>query len=141
MKVNMSPSKMLDSEKVKLYERITQLVGEKFAYLITPTGGWKQREIHEQIGIPESRQSEYKDFGKYGRRISKRDLTLCLAGGIITVEELIKEVAEDDKEIEYLKTLEIYEDVPLQKIIQDVREAGLNPTEILKAALGKHLKK
>ena len=132
MKLNMSPSKMLDSEKVKLYERITQLVGLKLEFLISEAGGWKQREIHEHIGIPESRQSEYKDFKKYNRRISLRDLALCLSGGITTVSELIKKCAINDRESEYLKTLLIYENVELQEIVRDLQAIGLDPVEILK---------
>jgi len=122
---------LLDSQKVKLFERITLAVGEKLAYLITEAGGWKMKEIHQYIGIPESRQSEYKDFEKYGRRISLRDLSLCLGGGIITVANLINHCAENEKETEYLKTLLIHEDTKLQEVYKNLESVGLDPAKIL----------
>lgn len=118
--IKLNSKLMLDSQKDKLYERITKLIGYKLAFLITKAGGWKQREIHRHVGIPESRQSEYKDFKKYQRRISLRDLSLCLGGGIITVAELIEKCAQDEKEVEYLKTLLIYENVELQEVVKNL---------------------
>lgn len=132
---------LLDSQKARLFERITRIVGEKLSFLITEAGGWKQKEIHQHIGIPESRQSEYKDFEKYGRRISLRDLSLCLSGGIINVAQLIDNCANNEKETEYLKTLLIYENVKLQEIVKNLQSVGLDPTGILEKEWEKYKSK
>lgn len=132
MKINMVPKVLLDSEKTKLYERITRLIGEKLSYLISDEGGWKAREIYSHVGIPEARQSEYKDFDKYKRKISRRDLIMCLGGGIVTVEELIGKCATNEKEKEYLGTLELYENQELRDAIKETKLKGYDPVEILK---------
>jgi hypothetical protein len=140
MKFNMVSNQMLDSEKKKLYERITILIGAKISYLVSKKGGWKGREVHAHIGIPESRQTEYKDFNKYQRRISKRDLVLCLGGGIVSTDELVEKCAKTEKEEEYLTTLQIYENKELKEIIKNIQSVGLDPVEILKKAYKDHVK-
>lgn len=141
MKINMIPKGILDSEKAELYVRITKLVGEKLSYLISREGGWKAKEIYAHLGIPESRQSEYKDYDKYGRRISKKDLIFCLGGGIVTVDELINKCSENEKERDYLRTLRIYDNQDLRDVIKAVEDIGLDPVEILRKALKEYVKK
>lgn len=139
MKINMFKKGMLDSEKAKLFERITILIGEKLSYLGSKEGGWKLREIYSHVGIPEARQSEYKNFNKYKRRISKKDLILCIGGGIVTTAELIEKCAKTEKEKEYLSTLQIYENPELRSILKEIQDEGLDPVEILRKAYKDHL--
>jgi hypothetical protein len=135
MKINMIKKGMLDSEKAKLFKRITIVIGDKLSYLVSKDGGWKAREVYAHVGIPEARQSEYKNFNKYKRRISQKDLILCIGGGIVAIDELIKKCAENEKEEEYLTTLLIYENQELREILKEVQNAGFDPVEILRNAL------
>lgn len=129
--IKLNTNKLLSWEKKKLLERVTRYIGQK----ISTTNNLKDIEIYKYLGIPNTRISEWKDFDKYQLPISKRNLALCLGGGIVNVNELIENCAETEKEAEFLKTLSIYENKPLQDAVKDIQDAGLDPVEILQRAL------
>jgi len=135
--IRLNVNKLLDFEKRNLLEKITRYIGQK----LSRTNNLKDIEIQKYLGIPNTRLSEWKDFDKYKIRITEKHLALCLGGGIVSVEELINNCTDNEKEAEYLKTLELWEDVPLQEMIKRCKAVGLNPLEILKESYKEQLKK
>ena len=130
------PDRLLDSEKAELLIRITKFVGERFEEMTGPAGIWKQREIHEAFGIPGPRQTMYSNYDKYNRRITLKDLALCVGGGIVSVKELIENCAEAEKEMDFIETtFGILENQPLREVIIKLKSVGIDPVNVLEKAL------
>ena len=95
------PDKILDFEKSALFVRITQHVGK--ALNIMKSRGWKQRELEENFGIPGPLVTVYGNWKKYKRKISEDDFRKCLQANIVTMDGVLHNCVETDKELKFLQ--------------------------------------
>ena len=127
---------MRKTEKKEFYKRVTKYVGK--AIDKWNLDGWLDKELYNKTGIIQTRLTEIKNFDKYGRPMTEKYLAAFIGGGIVTTEELIKNVAKTPEEIRHIKDLEFYGDKKQRIESNKLKDLGVNPAE--NAALARQLR-
>lgn len=127
---------MRKTEKKEFYKRLTKYVGK--AIDKWNLDGWLDKELYNKTGIIQTRLTEIKNFDKYGRPITEKYLAAFIGGGIVTTKDLIKHVATTQEEIQHIKDLEFYGDEKQRIESNKLKDLGVNPAE--NSALARQLK-
>lgn len=130
----MNNNKLRLKEKKDLMIKITRFLQKKLRFLID-VEGWTGKEIYDETGIPQNRISEILNFENYQRPINVRILSQAITGGIMTIDEIRKNVELNEKENDFLDELSIVEDKKMMAVYQRAKRAGLDPAEIIEKAL------
>ena len=131
---NIETEYLRSKDKKALRIKITRYIA-KVLEDMHDTKGYSGVDIAKIYGLERSKQTEYKNYDKYHRTVSFPDLALIIRGGIVTVDELIKNCAETKAEKEFFKSLVIYEDDALREAAYKLLKAGIKPSKILQDAL------
>ena len=95
---------LLEDERKELFGRITEYIGGIFTYMTTKAKPrWSGKEIAAIYDIQNTHISEFKNYKKYKREVSYNELSKLIAGGLVTVRELIDECAKTEKEKVWIK--------------------------------------
>ena len=89
---------LLNYEKKQLLKRVTRHIGK-----LIDQADVLGVEYEKYLGIPGSRISEWKNYDKYQTTISIKHLGIVIENGVVSIDDLIKVCAENDKEIKFLK--------------------------------------
>ena len=100
--------------------------------------GYQFNEIAYRVGINPPRLSESMQ-GKY---LNDRMLALLIGGGIVKIQDLLKQSGDlTEGQRNYLMNMLLHEDTALKEAVLQAKQAGLNPTQILMAAVRTEKKK
>jgi len=125
---------LLRAEKKDLLIKISKYASDVIKHKIT-VDRWTATEISVSTGIPNTRLTELKHFDKYQRPIGEKLLAIAIAGGLMSVDDLIKNVDLNENERRYVEALVIYELPEVRKLIFEILQAGADPVEPLKKYL------
>ena len=125
---------LLQAEKKDLLVKISRYASRVIRYK-TEVDRWTATEISAATGIPNTRLTELKHFDKYQRPIGEKLLAIAIAGGLMSVDDLIKNVDLNENERRYVEALVIYELPEVRKLIFEILQAGADPVEPLKKYL------
>lgn len=90
------------------------------------------KEICKDAGIAQNRLSEIVSK----KTINDKGLVALIAGGIIQVDAMIKDLQLKGEEADYLReTFQIHEDKALKHFYVKLKDRGIDPAMILKRAL------
>jgi len=125
---------LLRAEKKDLLIKISKYASDVIKHKIE-VDRWTATEISVSTGIPNTRLTELKHFDKYQRPIGEKLLAIAIAGGLMSVDDLIKNVDLNENERRYVEALVIYELPEVRKLIFKILQAGADPVEPLKKYL------
>ena len=95
---------MRKKHKKEMMLKITKYVSERVNYLCDQEE-YLLQEISDRVDIPLNRMSEIKNHEKYGWPINEKQLAHLVGGGIVTLDEILKNVELTPEEKEELKGL------------------------------------
>jgi len=103
--------KMRKAEKQEVLKKITKYYQKKIEELVN-NEQWTFSEVCEQVGVNQSRLTEIRVFQNegYGRPLNERLLKQSVAGGIITVNEIIENLEITPKQAQYIVELTMFDD-------------------------------
>src|SRR6056297_1639551 len=88
---------LLEDERKELFGRITEYIGRVFHHMNTKAKPrWSGKEIAAVYDIQNTHVTEFKNYKKYKREISYNELSKLIAGGLVTVNELIDHCAKTE---------------------------------------------
>lgn len=125
---------MRKQEKKNLLEKITVHIGNVIKYK-NSVEGWTDKELAETYGVPQNRLTEFKNFKKYNRPISELFLAAFIGGGIVTVEDIIKEVDMNKKEKDYVSTFKFYADKDIKDDVVEAQDLGIDVHKLLQSEI------
>jgi hypothetical protein len=95
-------AKMRKKHRKEMMLKVTRYVSERINYLCDHEE-YLLQEISDRTGISLNRLSEIKNHEKYGWPINEKYLAYLVGGGIVTIEDVLKNVdltPEEQREIE-----------------------------------------
>jgi len=120
---------MLAKEEKQLLELVTPVVERLLRKM---DDRWTAREISQATGVPTSRLTEYRDYARYQRRISFKNLIRIIGSGIFTMEDIVKEAGESltQKQKTHLIDMSFYEDPTFRRLAVENKKKGVGQLEL-----------
>jgi hypothetical protein len=123
------------SERKRLYAKLVDYASKRLRIMVEIEGEWSVVEISRRTGIPQNRLSEIRNYQNYKNNpLNPRLFGQMIKGGIVSIDEVQKNVDLTEREARELELFRIYEDRGLQEEIRACVEAGLDPVKILRRA-------
>ena len=128
---------MRKDEKKTLLGKITVHIGNVITYK-NNVERWTSLEIAERYGVPNNRLTEYKNFQKYNKPISETFLAAFIGGGLLSIDDIKKNVNMTESEKRYVETFAFFSDTELKDGIDELKGLGVDVhamvrKEVLKA--------
>lgn len=127
--MNILQGPLLHKEKKICINKLKPYIGERLKSLTAKDARWTQKELGEALGVAQNRMSEMVNYENYpDGGLNEAILINLLSGGeeILTVTELIKNVRLTEREKEYLKRFEAFQDPGVRERVLKIIDGGLD---------------
>lgn len=130
---------MRKAKQLNFFQKMGDYVSKKLTFLME-VENWENQELSEKSGIPQNRLSEIKN-----KKRAMTDLWLkaLIAGGVISVDDIVKSVPLDSEEKAYLNDLKFFEHKSLIASIKAALADGVDDktlTALINQAREEHKK-